>query len=156
MSFLISRMGRRSHTSLVFTGNILDITLMLVFGDHHHDHWPWLTSSPLSATGQGKRHYDHGDIITLLLVLVIMATVITVITRGSVFKYKCDRGFRMHGSSLLTCAGCGRRWCWWWPSYLTSKWIIPLSSTWEDRLTNLFNRRPWLGSVKASFVCKWD
>jgi len=25
--------------------------------------------------------------------------------RGSVFKYKCDRGFRMHGSSLLTCAG---------------------------------------------------
>jgi len=25
--------------------------------------------------------------------------------RGSVYKYKCDRGFRMHGSSLLTCTG---------------------------------------------------
>ena len=104
MSFLISRMGRRSHTSLEFTGNILDILL--------------------------------------LLVLVIIATVITVITRGSVFKYKCDRGFRMHGSSLLTCAGCARRWCWWSSSYLFSyrtKISNELfhSSTWEDRLTNI-------------------
>ena len=91
-----------------------------------------------------------------------MATIITVITRGSVFKYKCDRGFRMHGSSLLTCAGCAGRWCWWSSSYLIhiipkdQKKIYSIIINLKIVFTNISLRRPWLGSVKASFVCKWD